>query len=85
MPEVQTEQELSWSQQRALDDAYDRNKKSMVVAYVLAVFFGMLGAQLGVIVATFAMAARNRNLLWSLAAAAGVLAIVFAIYVYLYV
>jgi hypothetical protein len=43
MPEVQTEQELSWSQQRALDDAYDRNKKSMVVAYVLAVFFGMLG------------------------------------------
>ena len=48
-------------------------------------FFGMLGAQLGVIVSTFAMAARNRNLLWSLAAAAGVLAIAFAIYVYLYV
>jgi hypothetical protein len=48
-------------------------------------FFGMLGAQLGVIVSTFAMAARNRNLLWSLAAAAGLLAIVFAIYVYLYV
>jgi hypothetical protein len=46
-------------------------------------FFGMLGAQLGVIVSTFAMAARNRNLLWSLAAAAGVLAIAFAIYVYL--
>jgi Domain of unknown function (DUF4337) len=48
-------------------------------------FLGMLAAQLGVIVSTFAMAARNRNLLWSLAAAAGVLAIVFAIYVYLYV
>jgi hypothetical protein len=48
-------------------------------------FFGMLGAQLGVIVSTFAMAARNRNLLWSLAAAAGLLAIVFAIYVYLYI
>jgi len=48
-------------------------------------FFGMLGAQLGVIVATFAMAARKRNLLWSLAAAAGLLAIAFAIYVYLYV
>lgn len=47
-------------------------------------FFGMLAAQLGVIVSTFAMAARNRNLLWSLAAAAGVLAIAFAIYVYLY-
>jgi hypothetical protein len=48
-------------------------------------FVGMLGAQLGVIVSTFAMAARKRNLLWSLAAAAGLLAIVFAIYVYLYV
>jgi hypothetical protein len=48
-------------------------------------FFGMLGAQLGVIVSTFAMAARNRNLLWSLAAAAGVLAVAFATYVYLYV
>jgi hypothetical protein len=48
-------------------------------------FFGMLGAQLGVIIATFAIAARQRNLLWSLAAAAGLLAIAFAIYVYLYV
>jgi len=48
-------------------------------------FLGMLAAQLGVIVSTFAHGARNRNLLWSLAAAAGVLAIVFAIYVYLYV
>jgi hypothetical protein len=48
-------------------------------------FFGMLGAQLGVIVSTFAMAARKRNLLWSLAAASGLLAIAFAIYVYLYV
>ena len=48
-------------------------------------FYGMLGAQLGVIVSTFAMAARNRNLLWSLAAAAGLVAIAFAVYVYLYV
>ncbi len=48
-------------------------------------FFGMLGAQFGVIVSTFAMAARNRNLLWSLAAAAGLLAIAFAIYVFMYV
>ena len=46
-------------------------------------FFGMLGAQLGVIVSTFAMAARNRNLLWSLAATAGLLAVAFAVYVYL--
>ncbi len=48
-------------------------------------FFGMLAAQLGVIVATLAMAARQRNLLWSLAAFAGLLAVAFAIYVYLYV
>jgi hypothetical protein len=48
-------------------------------------FFGMLAAQLGVIVSTLAMAARQRNLLWALAAIAGLLAIAFAIYVYLYV
>lgn len=48
-------------------------------------FFGMLGAQAGVIISTFAMAARQRNLLWGLAAAAGLIAVAFAIYVYLYV
>ncbi len=48
-------------------------------------FFGMLAAQLGVIVSTFAMAAKQRNVLWVIAAAAGLLAIAFAIYVYLYV
>jgi len=48
-------------------------------------FFGMLAAQMGVIIATFAMAAKQRNLLWSLAAGAGVIAIAFAVYVYLYV
>jgi hypothetical protein len=48
-------------------------------------FFGMLAAQAGVIISTFAVAARKRNLLWSLAAGAGVVAVVFAIYVYLYV
>lgn len=46
-------------------------------------FFGMLCAQAAVIVSTFAMAARQRNLLWTLAAAAGVAAIIFAVYVYL--
>ena len=46
-------------------------------------FFGMLGAQAAVIVSTFAMAARQRNLLWILAAVAGLAAIVFAIFVYL--
>jgi len=47
-------------------------------------FFGMLGAQAGVIISTFAMAARKKNLLWSLAAGAGIIAVAFAIYVYLY-
>ena len=46
-------------------------------------FFGMLAAQAGVIVSTFAMAARKRNLLWILAAIAGIAAVAFAIYVYL--
>jgi hypothetical protein len=46
-------------------------------------FYGMLAAQAAVIVSTLAMAARQRNLLWTLAAAAGIAAIVFAIYVYL--
>lgn len=48
-------------------------------------FFGMLAAQAAVIVSTFALAARQRNLLWAFAAGAGVLAVVFAIYVYVYV
>lgn len=46
-------------------------------------FFGMLGAQAAVIVSTFAVAAQKRNFLWSLAAGAGLFAILFAIYVYL--
>jgi hypothetical protein len=48
-------------------------------------FIGMLAAQLGVIVATFALAAKQRNLLWSLAAVVGLIAVAFAIYVYLYI
>ncbi len=47
-------------------------------------FYGMLAAQTGVIIATLAMAARKRNLLWSLAAAAGTAAVTFAVYVYLF-
>jgi hypothetical protein len=46
-------------------------------------FFGMLAAQLAVIVSTFAIAARKKNLLWSLAAGAGAVAVCFSIYVYL--
>ena len=46
-------------------------------------FYGMLAAQMAVIMATFSLAARQRNLLWSLAAAAGASAIAFAVYVFL--
>jgi hypothetical protein len=48
-------------------------------------FFGMLAAQMGVIIATFAIAARQKNFLWSVAAAAGTTAVGFSLYVYLYV
>lgn len=46
-------------------------------------FFGMLAAQAAVIVSTFAIATQQRNFFWGLAAAAGLAAIIFAIYVYL--
>jgi hypothetical protein len=48
-------------------------------------FYGMLAAQMAVIIATFAIAARKRNFLWSVAAAAGLAAISFSVYVFLYV
>jgi len=45
-------------------------------------FYGMLAAQMGVIISTFAMAARQKSVLWSVAAAAGLAAVSFAGYVY---
>jgi hypothetical protein len=39
---------------------------------------------MAVVISTLAIAAKQRNLLWSLAAGAGVIAIAFAVYVYLY-
>ena len=48
-------------------------------------FFGMLAAQTGGIISTLAMAAKNRNLLWFISAAAGLVAVAFAVYVFLYV
>ena len=48
-------------------------------------FYGMLAAQMAVIIATFSIAARQKSLLWSLAAAAGLTAVSFAAYVYFYV
>jgi hypothetical protein len=46
-------------------------------------FYGMLAAQMAVIISTLAIAARKRSLLWSLAAAAGLGAVSFSLYVYL--
>ena len=48
-------------------------------------FIGMLAAQAAVIIATFAVAARKKNFLWTVAAIAGSLAVAFSLYVYLYV
>ena len=48
-------------------------------------FYGMLATQMAVIISTFAIAARQKNFLWSIAAAAGTAAVAFAAYVYLYV
>lgn len=48
-------------------------------------FYGMLAAQAGIIIATLAIAAQRRNLLWSIAAVAGLLAASLATYVYLWV
>ena len=48
-------------------------------------FYGMLAAQMAVIIATFSIAARQKSLLWSLAATAGLTAVSFAAYVYFYV
>jgi hypothetical protein len=48
-------------------------------------FYGMLASQMAVIISTFALAARQRSFLWSIAAAAGVAAVSFSLYVFLYV
>jgi len=47
-------------------------------------FIGMLAAQMAVIISTFAIAARQKSFLWSIAAAAGAGAVSFSLYVYLY-
>jgi hypothetical protein len=48
-------------------------------------FYGMLGAQAGVTIATLSLAGQRRSLLWSIAAIAGLAAISFAAYVYFFV
>ena len=47
-------------------------------------FFGMLASQAGVTIASLALAVRQKSFLWSTATAAGLGAILFSAYVYLY-
>jgi hypothetical protein len=47
-------------------------------------FFGMLAAQAGVTIASLSLAVHKRNVLWALAGLAGIAAITFSGYVYLY-
>lgn len=47
-------------------------------------FYGMLLAQAGVAIASLSLAARQKSALWGLAGAAGLLAVAFSTYVYLY-
>ena len=47
--------------------------------------YGMLAAQAGVTIATFALAVRQKSVLWALATAAGVTAITIAIFAYQFV
>jgi hypothetical protein len=47
-------------------------------------FFGMLAAQAGTVIATFALAVRQKSALWGLATLAGLGAIIFSGYVYVF-
>jgi hypothetical protein len=47
-------------------------------------FFGMLAAQAGVTIASLSLAVRQRNVLWALAGLAGLAAVTFSGWVYLY-
>ena len=48
-------------------------------------FIGMLCAQAGVTVSSLSLAARKRNVLWALAGLAGLVALGFSLFVYLFV
>jgi hypothetical protein len=48
-------------------------------------FYGMLCAQAGVATASISLAARRKSALWGMAGAAGLTALIFSVYIYLYV
>ncbi len=47
-------------------------------------FYGMLCAQAGVAIASLSLAARQKSVLWAIAGVAGLTALAFSLYVYLY-
>ncbi len=47
-------------------------------------FYGMLGAQAAVTIATLSLAVKNRSILWTFATVAGALAVASGVYVYLF-
>jgi hypothetical protein len=48
-------------------------------------FFGMLAAQAGVTIATFSLAVKHKSILWTLASLTGIAAVLFALYVHVYI
>jgi hypothetical protein len=48
-------------------------------------FYGMLAAQAGVTIATFSLAVKHKSILWGLATLAGIGAILFGLYVHVYI
>jgi Domain of unknown function (DUF4337) len=48
-------------------------------------FYGMLAAQAGVTIATISLAVKHKSVLWSMASLAGIGAILFGLYVYLWI
>lgn len=67
--------EVQVQRNSALSDSHRQRSRNF--------FFGMLGAQAGVAIASFSLAARKKSLLWALATIAGLGALIFSAYVYL--
>ena len=68
--------EIQVHQSSALSERYRDRSKNF--------FYGMLAAQAGVTIATFSLAVKHKSILWGLASLAGLGAIVFGLYVHLY-
>ena len=69
--------ELQVHQNSVISEKHRRRSKNF--------FYGMLCAQGGVAIASLSLAARRRSALWGMAGVAGLTALIFSIYIYLYV